>query len=235
MAALKMYDLAGADPAIRFSPYCWRVKLALAHKGLDVETIPWRFSDKPKLGPSGQDKVPVLVDGERWIHDSWAIAVYLEQTYPDRPSLFGGGAGQALSRFYSTFADSLGARFLPFVLLDILDHIDEGDKAYFRASREARLGRTLEELVAGRDEKLPAFRDGLAPLRTVLSEQPFLAGETPLYADFAVFGPFQWARCVSPFQLLAADDPIAAWRGRMLDLFGGMARANKGYDLLEPA
>lgn len=232
---LRMYDLCGADPDVRFSPYCWRVKMALAHKGLPVETIPWRFSDKPMIAASGQDKVPVLVDGERWVHDSWSIALYLEETWPDRPSLFGGGAGKALSRFYSTSADNVAARILPFVIRDILDHIDEGDKAYFRASREARLGRKLEDIVADRDARLPAFRDSLAPLRTVLSEQPFFAGDAPLYADYAMFGPFQWARSASPYQILAKDDPIAAWRERMLDLYGGLARANKGYDLLEPA
>ncbi len=32
--AITMYDLAGADPNRRFSPFCWRTKMALAHKGL---------------------------------------------------------------------------------------------------------------------------------------------------------------------------------------------------------
>jgi hypothetical protein len=36
--ARTLYDLAGADPDLRFSPYCWRTRLALAHKGLEVET-----------------------------------------------------------------------------------------------------------------------------------------------------------------------------------------------------
>ena len=224
MTTLKMYDLAGADPARRFSPYCWRARMALEHKGLPVETIPWRFCDKPAIAPSGQDKVPVLVDGEQWIHDSWSIAVHLEETYRDHPSLFGGAAGQALARFHSTYADSLGGRFLPFILRDILDHLDEGDKVYFRESREKRLGVTLEDFQAGREAKLPAMRDSLAPLRTVLSEQPFLSGAAPMYADYAMFGPFQWARCASAFELLADGDPIAAWRERMLDLFGGLAR-----------
>ena len=49
MAEIKLYDLAGADPDLRFSPYCWRVKMAIAHKGLPCETIPWRFSDKPRI------------------------------------------------------------------------------------------------------------------------------------------------------------------------------------------
>jgi glutathione S-transferase len=37
--ALILYDLAGADAERRFSPYCWRIRLAVAHKGMEVETI----------------------------------------------------------------------------------------------------------------------------------------------------------------------------------------------------
>jgi glutathione S-transferase len=35
----------------------------------------------------------VLVDGETAITDSWHIACYLDEAYPDRPSLFGGDIG----------------------------------------------------------------------------------------------------------------------------------------------
>jgi hypothetical protein len=31
--AIKLYDLAGAKSERRFSPFCWRTKMALAHKG----------------------------------------------------------------------------------------------------------------------------------------------------------------------------------------------------------
>ncbi len=51
----------------------------------------------------------------------------------------------------------------------------------------------------------------------------------PLYADYIVFGAFQWARCISDFRLLAADDPVHAWRARMLELYGGLAAKAKGY------
>ena len=60
---LRLYDLAGAQPERRFSPYCWRIRLALAHKNLPVETIPWRFTEKAEIAASGQTLVPVLVDG----------------------------------------------------------------------------------------------------------------------------------------------------------------------------
>jgi glutathione S-transferase len=227
---LAMFDLAGRDSERRFSPYCWRIKMALAHKGLAVETIAWRFTDKSAIAASGQEKVPVLVDRERWISDSWAIAEYLEDNYPDRPSLFGGPVGRALARYFSCSADALNAAIAPFVMLDIYHQLDPKDQAYFRTTREKRFGMTLERLVADRDARVESFRKNLAPLRTTLSAQPYFGGERALYVDYALFGAFQWARCVSDYRLLAADDPIRAWRDRLLDAFDGLARSVPAYD-----
>ena len=163
---IRLYDLAGADPARRFSPFCWRVRFALAAKGLEVETIPWRFVQKDVIAPYGSNKVPVLIDGNRAIADSWAIAEYLEEAYPDRPSLFGGEPGRSLARFVNNWADSvLLPGIAPLVVADIEAVLDAGDKPYFRASREKRFGRTLEAVQAGRDVAVEAFRRELHPLR----------------------------------------------------------------------
>jgi glutathione S-transferase len=228
--AIKLYDLAGADPDRRFSPFCWRTRLALAHKGLDVETVPWRFVEKDVIAFSGQGRVPVIQDGERVIYDSWAIAEYLEDTYPDRPSLFGGGA-RAVTRFIANWADTvLHAGIARLIIPDVFAQLHEKDKHYFRTSREQRFGVTLEAFAASRDADVLTFRQSLLPLRTTLQIQPYLAGAAPAYADHIVFGGFQWARATSPFALLAGDDPIAAWRDRMLDAYGGIARRAPGYD-----
>ena len=138
----RMYDLCGADPALRFSPYCWRTRLALAHKGLDVETIPWRFTDTVAIAAHGAQKVPVLLDGDRAIADSWAIAEYLEDTYPDRPSLFGGEGGRALAKIINGWADTtMTAGIARLVVSDIPPLLDRADQDYFIASREKRFGK----------------------------------------------------------------------------------------------
>jgi glutathione S-transferase len=220
-----LYDLAGADPNLRFSPYCWRTKLALAHKGLDYETVPWRMTEKDVIAFSGQGRVPVLVDGERIVSDSWAIATYLEQAYPDRPSLFGGPAATAVTRFVNTWADTtLHGGIIRLIVSDIVGIVHDSDREYFRQSREQRFGMPLEQVTAGRDERVKAVRESLLPLRHIVSTQPYLAGDEPAYADYIVFGTFQWARCVSSFELLDRDDAVAAWRERMLDRFGALAR-----------
>ena len=142
---LQLYDLAGAEPERRFSPYCWRTKLALMHKGLPFDTIPWRFTDKAAIAFSGQGRVPVLVDGEHVVFDSWTIATYLEDAYADRPSLFRGDGGRAVTRFVNAWADGvLVGGILRLIVTDILAHLDEKDRAYFRETREKRFGVTLE-------------------------------------------------------------------------------------------
>jgi glutathione S-transferase len=221
-----LHDLAGADPALRFSPYCWRTRMALAHKGLRVETIPWRFTDKAAIAFSGQGRVPVIRDGETVVADSWAIATYLEATYPDRPSLFGGPLGYAHARFINAWADAvMMGGIARLIVRDILDVIAPEDVEYFRSSREQRFGTTLEAVQEGREQYVAEFRASLLPVRLVLRGQAWLGGEAPSYADYIVFGSLQWPRCASRFEVLAADDPIAGWRERMLDLFDGLGRA----------
>jgi glutathione S-transferase len=164
------------------------------------------------------------------VHDSSAIADYLETRYPDRPSLFGDEAGRALTAFVQNWTETVvQPAVVGFVVLDIHRHIRQEDQAYFRQSREERFGRTLEEVVKDRKARLPAFRDSLAPLRRTVERQQFLGGSASAYADYVVFGAFQWARAISDFELLAEKDPVAAWRDRMLDAFGELARKTRAY------
>ena len=224
-----LYDLAGADPARRFSPYCWRTRFSLAHKQLDVDARPWRFTDKETIAFSGQGLVPVIVDGGRTVSDSWEIARYLEATYPDRPSLFGGAV--APIRFIAAWTDRVVQPAIGrMIIADVLAVLDAKDQGYFRESREKRFGATLEAVQADRDQRLPAFRQSLEPVRVVLAGSPFLGGETPTYADYAVFGAFQWARCTSPFRLLADDDSIVGWQRRLRALFDGLADSGPAFD-----
>ncbi len=79
--------------------------------------------------------------------------------------------------------------------------------------------------------KVAGFRAALEPLRQTLGKQPFLGGEKPLYHDIIVFSFFMTARSMCPTRLLEADDPVYAWRERMLDAYGGVGRKAVGYPL----
>lgn len=217
----KLYDLAGADPEFRFSPYCWRVKLALAHKSLPFETIPWRFTDKDEIAFSAQTKVPVLLDGGQMVCDSYAIAEYLETAYPNEPALFNGIATRSLTRFVKQWAeDTLHPAITRLILPSLFTLLHPKDQAYFRQTREAALGMTIEELAVKRESFLPAFKAALVPLRRTLEVQAFLAGPGPLFADHIVFGALQWARKGSAVPLWDLDDPIERWMEAVLDTYG---------------
>jgi len=225
-----LYDLAGRGDDLLFSPHGWRVRMALAHKNLDFRTQAWRFTEKEAIAFSGQGAIPVLVDGTRTVVDSWQIALYLDQTYPDAPPLLDGPLGIAHGFFLKSWAESvLQPGVVRQILLDVHDFLHEGDKAYFRRTREARFGSTLEEVMANADAALPQFRASLQPLRAALSAQRFLGGELPSFADYIAFGAFQWSRVSSPKELLEEGDPIATWRERMLGLFDGLAAATPAF------
>ena len=228
--SLQLYELVGTDAERPFSPYCWRTRMALAHKGLDHGSIPWRFTEKSAIAPHGSERVPVLLDGGKPVADSWVIANYLEDAFPDRPSLFGGEGGRAVTRMINSWGDIVvNGGLFPLIVADIPAHLGPVDAEYFRRSREARLGRKLEDVAAERDKTVVTFRRSLEPMRLTLKSQEFLGGAAPNYADYIVFGGFQWARAVSPFRLLEENDPIYTWREKLLDAFGGLARKSPGF------
>jgi len=206
---------------VRFSPYCWRVNLAMAHKNLPFETVPWHFTDKEAIAFSGQTKVPVLVDGESVLYDSEAIAEYLENTYANEPSLFGDSAQRGLTRFIKHWAeDTLHPAIGRLVVPDIFAMIRTQDQDYFRETREKMFGMTIEALAARRAEFEPVFRMVLNPLRRTLGMQPFISGPGPAYADNIVFGALQWGRKTSAAPLLEGEDVILEWMERLLEGYG---------------
>lgn len=224
---MKFYQLCGKDRDAGFSPYAWRAKLCLLHKGIDFEEIPIRFLEKDRIAHAAPTTIPVIDDGDTTVVDSFEIAKYLEQAYPN-PTLFGGDVAAAQAPLLNRWIDTtLVIGIVQLVLMDIYHALDEENKVYFRESREKRFGMTLEQVVIGRDEKRAGFQKSLAPLRLPLETSPFLSGEAPHWLDYAVFGTFMWPHIISDYPLLEENDPLFDWRERMFDLFDGAPRAAK--------
>jgi len=221
-----LYSLCAADGVRHYSPHVWKIILAIKHKGLRMELKPVGFRDIPKIENGSFSAVPVLNDNGHIEGDSFDIAVYLEQTYREGPSLFDGEGGVAMARFVEGFTQHvLHPPMSVIVLMDMYGMMSPDDQAHFRAAREKRFGKSMEEIHAGREAELKAFPAKLAPLRAVLERQPWMGGKTPLFADYILFGAFQWARVCSPVKLLSNDDPVKEWFERCLDLHGGVGRA----------
>lgn len=221
-----LYALAGADRSRPFSPHVWKTALSLAHKGLAFDVAPVGFTEIPRIEGGATKTVPLLKDGDRLIRDSFAIALYLEETYPDTPSLFGGEGGKAMARFVEGWTQTVvQAALIKVIVKDIHDCLDPADQAYFRQSREARFGKSLETVAAAGASEREAFSAKLEPMRWMLKSQPYIGGEQPLFSDYILFGAFQWARIVSPVRFLADGDPVAEWFEHCLDLHDGAGRS----------
>ncbi len=212
-----LYDLSGTGDR-RFSPYCWRTKLALAHKGLKFDTVATRFTDIDALNGGPRLTLPVLDDGGKRIVDSWTIAEHLETAYPDTPTLF--PSGKAHARFMNNWTPAIHPPLLRVILLDVYNAQDAENQAYFRPDREAKFGMTLEAFVDGGEANLKAFRAALQPIRETLKSQPYLAGDAPAYADYIPAGAFLWAEAISDCEICASDDPVADWLQRVKSVLG---------------
>ncbi len=228
--ALKMYDLCGQEPERRFSPYCWLVKLVAAHKQLPLETTPLPFTDKASIAFADWKQLPVLTDGDTTVVDSWQIIQHLEAQYPAHPVAGSADAmGQAMLIKLCIEFNVMGP-LLRSVILDIHDHLAPADAAYFRETREARFGATLEDLQGGRESHRVALYGALAPFRVTLKRQAWLSGGSVGLADLLLFASFMWARSVSDFQLLNADDPVYAWRDALFTQCGALTTDSVGYE-----
>ena len=113
---------------------------------------------------------------------------------------------------------------LPVIVADIHERVDPRDDAYFRQMMEKIVRTTLEEARAQREAALGRLGRVIEPLQATFKRQAFMAGAAPAYADYILLSVFQWARVMSPHELLAPEDPLCQWRERMLDLYGGLAR-----------
>ncbi len=135
-----------------------RVALALAYKGLDVESVPVDPADRAPLRTvSGQELVPVLVDGDAVITDSTRILHHLEARFPD-PPLFPADSARAAE--VEVFLDWFNRAWKrePNLIADAIARGD-GDRADV-ARWSDRLQRRLdlfEALLADRDYLFGAF------------------------------------------------------------------------------
>ena len=71
-----------------WSTNCERIALALAHKGLEAESVMIDYADRrPVEEASGQPLIPVIADGGEVVADSVAIIRHLDRRYGE-PLLF---------------------------------------------------------------------------------------------------------------------------------------------------
>jgi glutathione S-transferase len=152
-----------------WSTNCERVGLALAHKGLGVESVVIQYSDRSLVERvSGQGLVPVIEDDGTVVADSTAILRYLEERFPDSPLFPADPARRAEVDVFLDWFNEVWKR-----PANELEEVLEGD-----SPDATRVDALSSEIQAS----LPRF-EGL------LAGREFLMGDALGAADFAAF-PF---------------------------------------------
>jgi stringent starvation protein A len=145
---LTLYDAARC-------PYCARVRIVLAEKGIEYEPVEIDLTDRPAwiYEKNATGRVPV-VEEDAWIlPESAVIMEYLEERYPEPPLLAADPADRALARLW------------------IFRH-DEFTRPYYALRRE-------EDGAAAR------FDAELGKLDAALADRPWLGGREYGLADIA--------------------------------------------------
>jgi len=221
---ITLYDLQLAS-GCTISPFVWATKYALKHKGFEIESVPGGFTGILERTGGRSERLPVIVDDGKWVLDSWLIAEYLDERYPERPPLFSGASMKLLTKFLEGWLWTTAIR--PWFGCYIKDYRDLSlpqDHEYVTRSRENMLGRKLEEVVVGREDRLPLVPPTLDPLRQLLRESEWLGGTRPNYADYRALSVFLWTASIATTPPLTADDPLRDWLDRGFDLYGGLGR-----------
>ncbi|MBM5799558.1 MAG: glutathione S-transferase family protein [Cyanobacteria bacterium K_DeepCast_35m_m2_023] len=231
----------------RQSPFCDKVRMVLAAKGLsyDVVEVTPGFGQISLFRLSGQRQVPVLVDGETVVADSTAIALHLEQHYPQpslqptQPEL------RARAMLLEDWADTALASAVRSALLQAAAAEPELRAALLPAATPAPLKQlvaavpaglgqwadTLGETLLGLGERQQLQRS-LEHLQQLVNTQPFLVGTSLSLADLAVVAqlsllrfPPGWGeplagRAVPGLGDSPLLDGLFNWRDRVLESLG---------------
>ena len=187
------------------SHYSEKVRLILDYKQLEyrkIEVTPG-VGQIELMQKSGSRQVPVLKDGSTYISDSTDIALYLERKYPERPIIPTDSLAKGQCLLMEEWADtSIGL---------------QGRKAFIGALNQNQNFRTsilppntpdivktavgaipgelLEVMGTGVGFGAEAIKEAkktlnqdLEALCLILQDRPYLTGDTPTLADFAVAG-----------------------------------------------
>ena len=84
---VRLYEVA-LENGRSASPFVWRIRYALAHKGIAFESVYLGFTEIPTVFGGKFKTVPILEHGDTVMAESWDIAEYLDDAFPDRPPLF---------------------------------------------------------------------------------------------------------------------------------------------------
>ena len=181
----------------RHSPYCLKVRMALAAKKLEYRTV----EITPAIGQidifqkTGQKKLPVLFDNELTIHNSSLIIRHLEEIkieprlFPDNPK------NLSQAQIIENWADTTLARSIKIVFLEEImkspklisylleSKISDSMQKFFDII-PLNIGSQISGLINQKEKEL--LKSNLDNLTNLIEKENFLVGRELSIADISV-------------------------------------------------
>lgn len=210
------------------SPFCRKVRLVLAEKGLVAELIeerPWeKRMEYLRQNPSGH--VPMLKIDGMTLGDSTAICEYIEETHPEPPLMPRNPAARAETRRLVQWFD---------------------DKFQREVTAKLLYERVTKQLARAGHPDAQAIKDGLGAiiyhldyLDWLLDQRRWLAGDQMTLADFAAAAQFScldyingidWEHSQAVRDWYAKIKSRPAFRSLLADKVPGVRQARHYADL----
>ncbi|KAI8637282.1 hypothetical protein BD408DRAFT_424789 [Parasitella parasitica] len=233
---LVFYDLELLNkPGLVWSPNTCKTRYALNLKNIPYETKWVNFANIQEIIPpttksSSRPTVPIIVHNDKPVVDSWDIAVYLEEQFPNNPSLFHGNT--ALHKFFLHYSDKcINSSVYRIVLLDI--HASTGDEKlqdWFRKDRESSMrGKSLEQFAGDVKDNVAKLKTGIALVSSHFAGYPYLTGDKPGWADVVLLSHLTFLVALKPeiFETaVLSDERIRAWWNRTEHIRTGIPLPN---------
>ena len=181
----------------RHSPYCLKVRMALAAKKLEYRTV----EITPAIGQidifqkTGQKKLPVLFDKETTIHDSSSIIRHLEKIEIE-PKLIPEGLKEASqAQIIENWADTTLAKSIKIVFLEeimrspslissLLPNEISNSMQNFLINMPLNIGSQISGLINQNEKE--SLKLNLDYLTNLVKKEKFLVGQELSIADIAV-------------------------------------------------
>lgn len=216
MSGLKpiiFYDIPCVVQGQPWSPNTMKTRYCLTFKGLPFQTVWLEFPDiKPfyeqhslapttllviKRTPTPVDTLPIIMDPNtnRLITDSFAIAQYLDEQYPDTPKALPNSTAALVYVFQTAFRNAImGASLL--ACFRGVQKLNPVSKEYYIRTRGEQFGIPWEQFASPekREQQWNALRVACDTMDGwyAMSSGQFILGDTLCFADFMVAGLYKW-------------------------------------------
>ena len=230
---ITLYDLVLAN-GMTLSPFVWRVKMAILHKGFELNAVPTSYNDIKNILDGTHTRLPVIEDKGTVVEDSMDIIDYLDANYSDHPLLFNSKGERNYARFLDAWMfQNVVRHWFTCYCLDQVKQSCPEDKDYIRESRERLFlqERKMEDVVVDREKRLVDVRPNLEPLRVHLQDSKWFAGDEPNHIDYLMLSHFFWCASIATCPPLEKNDPLLEWINRGFDLFDGLGRDERLHSL----